>query len=533
MAVVERTWPATAEVTRRLAALRSDVLDERRVDDDRWQACAADGDTPDDPGGAAELRFVQATGPFRSYERVVSRAGGQVTERTTYRLDIPWFGWFMAVPVRAVIGRRGGGRLAPWVAPPDRLDRRQVMVLGLLAAASMASAFVNTMFTQTVKFAADDFGVGDGGVGIAGSVVRAGIVLVLPFAAFADRIGRRPVIVATAFAAPLITALGALAPSFPLLVATQTVGRPLGLALDFMVAVVAAEEMPRSSRAYAISVLAMASGLGAGVAVGALPLADLSPSAWRYVYLVSLVWLAVAVSIARRLPETGRFHVHRDAVRRHAAASIEPTSERRGVLAVVDRRRFVVLASIAWLANMFVAPASLFHNSYLREVRGFSATGIAIFTFATATPAALGLVVGGRLADVRGRRRVIAIGPPLAAALVVLSFSIAGFGMWLATLAGAIVGGIAFPAMAVYRTELFPTGRRSWANALQTTAALLGGIVGLLTMGAVLDRGVSYGVVMGALATTQLLAVAIALANLPESAHQELEALNPSDATPA
>ena len=238
------------------------------------------------------------------YERVVSRAGGQVTKRTTYRLDIPWFGWFMAVPVRAVIGRRGGGRLAPWVAPPDRLDRRQVMVLGLLAAASMASAFVNTMFTQTVKFAADDFGVGDGGVGIAGSVVRAGIVLVLPFAAFADRIGRRPVIVATAFAAPLITALGALAPSFPLLVATQTVGRPLGLALDFMVAVVAAEEMPRSSRAYAISVLAMASGLGAGVAVGALPLAVLSPSAGA-TSTGSLVWLAVAVSIARRLPEPG------------------------------------------------------------------------------------------------------------------------------------------------------------------------------------------------------------------------------------
>ena len=115
-------------------------------------------------------------------------------------------------------------------------------------------------------------------------------------------IGRRRIVTAMAVAAPLVTAAGALAPTFPFLVATQAIGRPLGLALDFLVAVVAAEEMPRNSRAYAVSVLAMASGLGAGVAVMALPLADISAGSWRLVYLVALVWLVVAVDIARRLP---------------------------------------------------------------------------------------------------------------------------------------------------------------------------------------------------------------------------------------
>ena len=178
------------------------------------------------------------------------------------------------------------GAPTPWWAPPDRLDPRALTVLGLLAAASMSSAFVNTLFTQTVNFAADDFGVSDTGVGIAGSVVRAGIMLVLPVAVLADRIGRRRVVTAMAVAAPIVTAMGAFAPTFPFLVATQAIGRPLGLALDFLVAVVAAEEMPRNSRAYAVSVLAMASGLGAGVAVMALPLADISPGSWRLVYLV-------------------------------------------------------------------------------------------------------------------------------------------------------------------------------------------------------------------------------------------------------
>ena len=56
----------------------------------------------------------------------------------------------------ARLPRRGGRR-------PTGSTPRNVLVLGLLAAASMSSAFINTLFTQTVKFAADDFGVGDSG----------------------------------------------------------------------------------------------------------------------------------------------------------------------------------------------------------------------------------------------------------------------------------------------------------------------------------------------------------------------------------
>ena len=465
-------------------------------------------------------RFVQEAGPFIEYERVVDHDGdgSTIEERTTYRYRLPWFGWLLALPIRWAIARRGHdpasdrpfSRTPGW-APPDRLTPRQLSILGLLAASSMASAFINTLFTQTVEFAADDFGVGDSGIGIAGAVVRAGIVFVLPIAVLADRIGRRTVIVAVGFAAPLIAAAGALAPTFPILVATQTIGRPLGLALDFLVAVVAAEEMPRNSRAYAISVLAMASGLGAGIAVASLPLADLGTGGWRLVYVVTLIWLLVAVSIARHLPETRRFQ------RQHV---VSPP---------IDRRRFVLLAAVAVLANLFVAPASLFQNGYLEDERGYSAALIAAFTLATATPAGIGLIIGGRVADVRGRRRVIAVCLPMAAALLVISYSIGGPPMWLAASLGGVVGAIAFPALAVYRNELFPTGSRSRASALVTAAALLGGIVGLVVMGTLLDGGRSHGVVLGWLATAQLVVVAIVLLWFPETAHRELEELNPID----
>jgi MFS family permease len=495
---IERTWAAGDPIAGLVAAPRDDVVLERR-----------DG----------EGRFTQAgDGWFTVYERrVAPTADGSVTERTTYRITIPWFTWLFTIPVRLTLARRihTGRRGTPWWSPPDRLNPRQLDVIGLLAAVSMSSAFINTLFTQTAEFAADDFGVGKSGVGIGGAIVRAGIVLVLPIAALGDRVGRRRVIVTLAYAAPIVSSLGAIAPSYRLLVASQTLGRPLGLALDFMIAVVAAEEMPRNSRAYAVSVLAMASGLGSGVAVGALPLADLAEGSWRLVYLFALVWVVVAVGIAGRLPETHRFE------RPHVVAP------------PLDRRRFGVLAAIALLGNLFIAPASLFQNGYLEDERGFSATMIAIFTLVTATPAAIGLVVGGRVADLRGRRRIVAVAVPTGAAFLVVSYSVGGPPMWFAVVLAASISGIAFPALAVYRTELFPTGNRSRAAGLLTAAGLVGGIGGLVLMGQLLDHGYSHGAVIGALACAQLATVIVFLAFLPETAHRELEELNPLDAPPA
>ncbi|MBL6619548.1 MAG: MFS transporter [Ilumatobacteraceae bacterium] len=457
------------------------------------------------------LTLEQERGPFASYRRVLRRDGDHWEERTDYRLEIPWFGWLFAIPVRRWIGRRSPERRL-WWAPPEALDQRQIFVLGLLAAASMTSAFVNTIFTQTVAFAADDFGVGNTGIGVAGSIVRAGILITIPLAVAADRIGRRRVITTVAWAAPLITALGAIAPSFEWLVASQAVGRPLGLALDFLIAVVAVEEMPRGSRAYAVALLAMASGLGAGIAVGALPLTDLGDGGWRLVYVVTLIWLVVAVDIARRLPETRRFS------RDHTVAP------------PLDRGRFIALGVIAIGINLFVAPASFFQNRYLDEIRDLSGSTIALFTLTTSTPAALGLVIGGQLADRRGRRGLIALTLPVATAGIWTSFSVGGSAMWVSAFAGGFLGGIAYPALAVYRAELFPTGNRGRAAGLLTVLALLGGIGGLLAAGTLLDSGWSHARVMGVLTAGQLVVVHVVWRYLPETARRDLDELNPVDA---
>ena len=492
---LHQSWPAGTPEAQHALTPRADLLEE--------VVSSTDG---------TSTTFAQCDGPFTTYQRTIVENPSTVDETIRYRIVIPWFGWLFALPVRNTLRRRPRDGAAPWWSPPDRLSQRHAATLGLLAAASMAAAFANTLFTQTASFAADGFGIGTRAQGLGGVIVRLGVVIAIPFAMLADRRGRRQMIIVTAWVAPVWCALGAIAPNFWVLVGTQTIGRPVGLALALLIGVVAAEEMPRSSRAYALSVLALAGGLGAGVAVAALRLADLGRDGWRLVYVLSLIWLLPAYHLTRYLPETHRFE------HRHAGAH------------PLDRRRFFTISIVAITANLFVAPASFFQNRYLDDVRGYTGGGIALFTLSTATPASLGLIVGGRIADIVGRRAVLAICMPVSTLLIVGSFSYGGSTMWLLALLGGLLAGAAYPAFTVYRTELFPTGNRGRANGYITALSLAGSSVGLIAVGGLVDRGWTYGKAMLLVGLGQLIAAVIAFVAYPETAHLELEQINPQDA---
>jgi MFS family permease len=458
--------------------------------------------------------FVAVDGPFRRYRRTLRVVeGGDIEQIVDYELAVPWFGAAFSWLARRSLGGAPpvGPARQPWWAPPDRLDPREGTSLGLLCAISLAVGYLNTLFTQTAGFAADEFGVGTGAQGVAGAIVRCGIVLSIGLTFLADRRGRRRVLLLAAFVAPVVSSLGALAPSFWVLTATQTVGRPLAITMGLLVGVVAAEEMPRSSRAYAISVLALSTGLGAGLCVLALPLADLGPGGWRLVYVVPLVFLVVAVDLRRRLPESRRFELP------HAVA---PT---------FHGRRFALLAASGFLVNLLVAPASFFQNRYLQNVRGYSASMISAFTLITNTPGAVGVVVGGHLADVRGRRVVGAVALTGGAVATAVQFWVGGWSMWVASAVGAIVGGAAVPALGVYGAELFPTGHRGRASGLISGLSLVGSSLGLLLVGWLVGRGLSYGPAMTVMALGPLVVAVLVMTLYPETAHRELEDMNPED----
>ena len=270
--------------------------------------------------------------------------------------------------------------------------------------------------------------------------------------------------------------------------------------------------MPRNGRAYATGVLALLSGVGGGVAVASLPLADLGITAWRLVYLVGLVWIIVAIALMRWLPESQRFEKH-----------VSIPLEQRMKSLVVMRKNLGRICSVVFLTNLYIATASIFQNRYLKDDRGYSAALVAIFTVVTSSPASLGLILGGRIADERGRRILGTLLVPIGAFLLALSFSVSGPLMWIVAILGGFAFGLSYPALAVYRGELFPTGVRGLAGGIIMTSALVGGSFGLIGAGRVLDTGVSYGTVMMTLVLGPLIASIVVWFRYPETAHLELE----------
>ena len=153
-----------------------------------------------------------------------------------------------------------------------------------------------------------------------------------------------------------------------------------------------------------------------------------------------------------------------------------------------------------------------------------------MFTLVTSTPAGIGVLVGGYLADRRGRRKVGAAGVSLGAAAVCGMYFSHGPALWSFSLAGTVLGGLAVPALAVYGPELFSTTSRGRANGLIVTIGVAGSATGLFAAGWLSDVfGGRLGPAIALLAVGPLAVAALVLIKFPETAGRQLEDLNPED----
>ncbi|MGV3760316.1 MAG: MFS transporter [Actinomycetota bacterium] len=493
---ITTSWTAEAAVAARLEHPRDDVVTERPADD-------------------RGHRFTLAGGPFLHYERrVLPQGDGTVREEIDHQLPplvVPPFTWLYRAALRR--RTRHGGR--PFWAPPEPPDATAANALGGLCLLAIVFGYLGSLLTQTITFAADELDADKAAQGATLAGVRIGVLLAVALAALADRRGRRRLLLATAAAACLATAVTALVPGMLALGAIQTLVRALTTAGAVLLAVTVAEEMPAGSRAYGVSLLSMAGALGVGTALWALPLADTGEAGWRLLYGLGLLWLPLVAFVGRHLAESRRFQaVHADAPM------------------VGHGRRFWLLAVSALLLNLFTAPATQLMNEFLRDERGFSAARISLFTILTNTPGGIGILVGGRLADVRGRRLVGAVGVLGGTMMTVAMVLAAGWPMWTFSVVGAVVGAATVPALGVYGPELFPTSLRGRANGVISVLGVAGGVIGLLAAGYLSDRWDGLGPALGVLSLGPLLMALLVLTAYPETAHRELEELNPEDRSP-
>lgn len=490
-----RTLPGGTLAATRAETPRDDVVVERALGDGRFEA---------------------ARGPFTTYERTLSvDPDGTVHETIDYRLaPLVWrvpFGWLY----RHALGHPPRRGTKPFWAPPETTDATAATALGALCTLAIVFGYLGTLLTQTITFAADELGASKADQGATLAAVRLGVLGAVALTALADRRGRRSVLLGSAAVACVVSAVAALAPDLVTIGVSQAIVRGLATAGAVMLAIIAAEEMPAGSRAFAVSLLTMSGALGVGMCLWALPLADTGPSGWRLLFALPLLGLPVVRHVGRHLTESRRFTVT------HAAAGMAGHG-----------RRFWLLATSALLLNLFTAPASQLMNEFLRDERGFSASRISLFTILTNTPGAIGIVIGGRLADNRGRRVVGAVGVAGGVGLTVAMVLSGGWPMWALSVGGAIVGAATVPALGVYGPELFPTSLRGRANGIIAILGVAGSVVGLLVAGILSERWDGLGPALAVLAIGPACMALLVLVAYPETAHRELEDINPEDRAP-
>ncbi len=477
---------------------------------------------------AAEGSFVLADVMVGGYRRTVTVEAGpdargrfRVRQRVEFApgADAGMWDYLVGPLLAAHLGRIGPDAKVPFWFPPDVVDDRAVNALARIATLSLIVGYTGTLLTQTVTYAAEQFGANKGAQGIALATVRLDVLVAFPLAFLADRRGRRFVAMHGVVAACVLSALGALAPNLAGLTAAQVLSRGVTSACIVTLGVMLAEEMPAGARAWAASLAAMAGFVGSGLCVMALPLADVSPGSWRVIYLLPLLFAPLARRIGRGLEETRRYVVH--------VEQREPVATTWTILRG-HRGRFLLIGGSATLFALFATPASQFQNEFLRNDRGFNGAQIAAFLTLTSIPGAIGIFVGGRLAE-RGRRAVGATATLVGVGMTVLQYHAFGAMLYVWSTLGSIVGAAAIPALAVYGAELFPTEARGAANGGIGFAARVGSVIGLVVVGQLADRiGLTNALTYLAIGPAVL--TILILVAYPETAHRELEDLNPEDA---
>ena len=419
-----------------LAALREprdDLVAEKFVGDDRYELLH---------------------GPFSKYERHISVRNesenvNRVVESFSWRLSIPFWGIFFSF----LIGKALPKRSKPWWSPPDRLDERSARILGILACIQVIDGYLGSVISQTITFAADEFGHSSSAQGITLAVIRVGVLISLGVLVIADKKGRRNVLLLTLILAVLATALGSLSPNFWFLGGTQLIARGLTTGMGILIGVIAAEELPKGSRAYGVSMLSLSAALGAGISVWVLPIADLSQKGWRVVYLVPLLFLPALMRISKNLPESLRYKANSIIVQ-SKTSNMQNRKEKEPFI----NRRLLLLAGVGFLPLVFAAPASQFQNDFLREHRGYSASGITAYWLLTSTPAGIAIFLAGRFADTHVRKKIATSGLLGGTLFIVLSYYSSGLLMWASHLFGAVLGSLTV-ALGVYGPELFSTNQ--------------------------------------------------------------------------
>lgn len=408
------------------------------------------------------------------------------------------------------MGERQGIDLVTTAAgAPARFTPRDRRALFLMSLVGIVVGYGAAMISSTIPFVRSALDVSEGGMFGILAVTRALSLFGVVFAFTADREGRREPFLAAFSLIPIGNLLTGLFPNTVLFTLAQSITRIGVVAVAALSIVYLAEELTPGRRAFGIGVYGVSGAVGGGLALIILPFADTGDERWRLLFGFTALGLLVLPMLNRFLAESRAF---------------ERTTSRVGYQAVMSSESagfFWVLASAAFLIAAFSGPAFDFVLERLITGLEWETRDAALLLIVFSGLGTIGLLIGGRAADVVGRRVTMAV------AIVIgliggVGFYYSSTGPLLAAsvFLGTLGATMLTPAFAAVRTELFPTRLRASASGLITNTAIVGALVGFGVGRLVVDRiGLSQTILL--LSVGLLVALWLVL-QLPETRGKDL-----------
>jgi MFS family permease len=298
----------------------------------------------------------------------------------------------------------------------------------------------------------------------------------------------------------------------------------IGSAVAF---VIVTEEFPAAHRGWGMGMLAAISAAGHGLSALMFSQIDRLPYSWRALYILGLIPMLLVPFFLRSVSETDRFSRHSAALAldEHSAtlSGVRALFEPLRALAASHPGRAAAVAGSGFFAAMAALPSFQFSGKYTQEVIGFTPAQYSTMVVLGGAVGIIGNIVGGRMGDSHGRKRV--------GAALLVSFPFCAYGFyhggavvvvlsWVGLVFSSMGGRLILRALA---TELFPTSQRGAASGMFVVLETLGAVAGLL---AIQFHGVEdlreIALVIPIVAIAALIPAGL-LYTFPETGQRELE----------
>lgn len=396
----------------------------------------------------------------------------------------------------------------------------RLLLLLLASTAFFGDGYDNESLALLLDRIKTAFGVSAAAIGLAHGGIVAGQFVAFFLAWRADRVGRRPLLVATVVGYIVATTLTAA--SFDLwsfmvcqFFAQVCIGAEFGIAVAMVV-----EEFPPERRGRALGTLQTIGPLGAILAAGLVAVGfQHSALSWRGFFLVGAVPLVFVALGRRKLRETVPFEQARarNAGRAPAHQHLLEAWRKPGV-----RRILLVVGVVALLESIPANSATTWWAYYAEHQRHFSSRTVSLFVIGAFGVGTLGYYSCGRVMDRIGRK-------PTAVAYLLLA---TGFGLGVFNvsaevptfflLLGAVFFGLGLgPVLSAFATEPFPTDVRSQASSwVRNGFATLGSVIGPAVVGVLGGAGGAIGDIGGAVSVMCILflpAIVLIVSMVPET----------------